>query len=122
VSTGRVWRDIAQYLTAGELPDDPAAVAGVNYVAVATGARESAFPSPVAPAMMQCRHQGFHSITSSYDPKTRILTYVRRCDACGARLADFGRIAYEPRFDPNGSDPSRAIPRPPAIDAPSRER
>jgi hypothetical protein len=47
---------------------------------------------------MQCAHQGFHTISSSYDRATRVLAFFRRCDDCGARVAEVGRIAYEPRF------------------------
>jgi hypothetical protein len=47
---------------------------------------------------MQCGHRGFHTISSSYDRKTRVLTFFRRCDDCGARVAEAGRLAYEPRF------------------------
>jgi hypothetical protein len=47
---------------------------------------------------MQCAHQGFHTISSSYDRATRVLAFFRRCDDCGARVAEVGRFAYEPRF------------------------
>ena len=43
-------------------------------------------------------HQGFHTITSSYDRRRRILTCFRRCDDCGARLAEVGQFAYKPRY------------------------
>jgi hypothetical protein len=47
---------------------------------------------------VKCTHEGFHTITSSYDRETRVITYYRRCDDCGAQLSEFGRLAYEPRF------------------------
>ena len=47
---------------------------------------------------MQCRHQGFHTISSSYDRGTRLLTFFRRCDECGTRLTEVGQLVYEPRF------------------------
>lgn len=52
---------------------------------------------------MHCEHEGFHTITSSYQPRTRILTYLRRCEECGADLAEVARIVYEPRFEPGGT-------------------
>jgi hypothetical protein len=51
---------------------------------------------------MSCEHEGFHTITSSYDRGRRMLTYFRVCDECGARLAEVGRLSYEPRFRPDG--------------------
>jgi hypothetical protein len=54
--------------------------------------------------MNHCKHQGFHTISSSYDRETMIMTCFRRCDRCGARLGDVSRLVYEPRFDPNGND------------------
>ncbi len=53
---------------------------------------------------MNCGHQGVHTISSSYDRETRVLTWFRRCHECGARLSDVRRLAYEPHFDPNGND------------------
>jgi hypothetical protein len=47
---------------------------------------------------MQCGHRGFHTISSSYDRATRVLTFFRSCDDCGARVAEVGRFAYEPHF------------------------
>ena len=41
---------------------------------------------------------GIHTITSSSDRGTRVITYFRRCDECGVRLGEFGHLAYEPRF------------------------
>lgn len=54
---------------------------------------------------MNCEHQGFHTIASSYDREAKILTCFRLCDECGARLTDVSRTSYEPRFDPRGNDP-----------------
>jgi hypothetical protein len=62
--------------------------------------------------VVKCKHEGFHTITSSYDRVRRVLIYFRRCDECGARVAEVRRLAYEPRFDRHGSD--RFLPaRPP---------
>lgn len=66
---------------------------------------------------MSCTHQGLHTITSSYDREMRILTYYAICDLCGRRLGDVSRLAYEPRFDPDGGQVSsvataRAEPEP----------
>ena len=47
---------------------------------------------------MRCKHEGFHTITSSYDRRRRVLTCFRRCDDCGARLAEVDQFAYEPRY------------------------
>ena len=38
------------------------------------------------------------------DREKRILTWFRRCQECGARLSDVSRLAYEPRFVPDGND------------------
>jgi hypothetical protein len=80
-------------------------------------ARESAFHRTVARGEVQCKHHGFHSITSSYDRKTRTLTFFRRCNDCGARLTDVERLAYEPRFDPTGTDRSPPDRSPPVGEA-----
>jgi hypothetical protein len=50
---------------------------------------------------MSCRHQGLHTITSSYDRERRVLTYYRLCDRCGQRLGDVSRIDYFPRYEPD---------------------
>jgi hypothetical protein len=52
---------------------------------------------------MSCLHQGFHTITSSYDHAAKMLVHFRVCDQCGQRLGDVSRLAYEPRFDPGGN-------------------
>ncbi len=71
---------------------------------------------------MECEHQGFHTITSSYDRGTKILTCFRQCDECGARLAEVTRIVYEPRFDPRGYDRFLSSADPPAVVATQGER
>ena len=78
---------------------------------------------------VKCRHQGFHTITSSYDRETRVITYFRRCDECGALLSEFGRLAYEPRFVATRGDepwtpawsserPAKIFPDPVSIERP----
>ena len=47
---------------------------------------------------MDCRHQGFYSVGSSYDRETKVLTFFSYCDECGTRLAEVARLTYEPRF------------------------
>jgi hypothetical protein len=64
---------------------------------------------------MRCEHHGFHTITSSYDRETRILTYFRLCEECGARLAEVDRLAYEPKFDPAGAPGVASNARSPAV-------
>jgi hypothetical protein len=54
---------------------------------------------------MQCGHRGFHTISSSYDLGTRVLTFFRRCDDCGARLTEVGQLVYEPRFVATPTEP-----------------
>jgi hypothetical protein len=105
----------------------------VNFVPVARRPREPVLTRPVFTGAMRCKHQGFHSITSSYDRRTRTLIYFRRCDECGARLAEVERLAYEPRFDPRGYDRPlsvsdrpfdhlSSIPSPPVADGARAER
>jgi hypothetical protein len=67
--------------------------------------------------VMQCRHHGFHSTTSSYDRGMKVLTYFRCCDECGARLTEVSRLEYEPRFDPAGNDPYLPMGDPPLAEA-----
>jgi hypothetical protein len=67
---------------------------------------------------MQCGHRGFHTISSSYDLGTRVLTFFRRCDDCGARLTEVGQLEYEPRFVATPTErrvASRIIAPPPTI-------
>lgn len=71
---------------------------------------------------MGCKHQGFHTISSSYDRGTRILVYFRRCDECGARLNEVSRLVYEPRFDPRGSDRILSIANPRVVDTTQAKR
>jgi hypothetical protein len=58
---------------------------------------------------VECKHKGFHTITSSYDRKRRTLVYFRRCEECGARLDEVRRLSYEPRFVQHASERFLAV-------------
>jgi hypothetical protein len=47
---------------------------------------------------VDCKHQGFYTISSSYDRETKVLTFFSRCDECGAWLTEVAQLPYEPRF------------------------
>jgi hypothetical protein len=49
---------------------------------------------------MDCRHEGFHTVTSHYDHAARTLVFVRLCEECGAQLGEELRQSYEPRQQP----------------------
>jgi hypothetical protein len=51
---------------------------------------------------MDCKHLGFHSITSKYDREAGTLVYVETCDRCGVRLKEVYRLLYRPEFEPRG--------------------
>ena len=93
-----------------------AAGAGANFVAAATG-RANPRSTARCSGEVRCKYYGFHSITSSYDRKTRTLIFFRRCNDCGARSTDVRRLVYEPRFDPGGTERFPPIARPPVVEA-----
>ena len=67
---------------------------------------------------MACRHDGFREIQSDYDPSAGVLVYHWACEHCSTRIAEAGRIAYRPAFDPSGNDQYiRADGDPPALSA-----
>ena len=41
---------------------------------------------------MDCRHQGFYSVGSSYDRERKLLTFFSYCDECGTRLAEVAQL------------------------------
>jgi hypothetical protein len=47
---------------------------------------------------MVCRHDGFHSIVTSYDRRDGILTYHWICERCGTRLGEARRETYRPSY------------------------
>ena len=51
-----------------------------------------------------CAHEGFHSVTSRYDPRRKFLAFVVTCDGCGAELREVEGERYSPHYDPYGSD------------------
>jgi hypothetical protein len=53
---------------------------------------------------MDCAHDGFHAIHSSYDRRRGLLVFFWRCERCGARLRELHREEYRPRFEPRGND------------------
>jgi len=54
---------------------------------------------------MDCNHDGYHTIWSEYEREQGVITYVGRCDECGARLREFERVEYRPDPNPHGNDP-----------------
>jgi hypothetical protein len=53
---------------------------------------------------MDCAHDGFHAIRSSYDRRRGLLVYFWTCERCGIRLRELRRDEYRPHFDPRGSE------------------
>ena len=53
---------------------------------------------------MDCAHEGFHGIRSSYDPRRGLLLFFWSCERCGTRLRELHREEYRPRFEPRGND------------------
>lgn len=51
-----------------------------------------------------CAHEGFHSVTSRYDRRRKILAFVLTCEGCGAELRELQGERYSPDYDPYGSD------------------
>jgi hypothetical protein len=58
---------------------------------------------------MECRHNGFRSVSSSYSGHAGLLVYYWVCDRCGARLDEIQRERYRPAYDPHGNDPFLAV-------------
>jgi hypothetical protein len=50
---------------------------------------------------MECQHDGYHAIRSSYDRHRGVLTFVWICELCGSRLGEAGREEYRPAFNPH---------------------
>jgi hypothetical protein len=53
---------------------------------------------------MECAHDGFHGIRSSYDQQRGLLLYFWTCERCGKQLKECRREEYRPSFDPRGND------------------
>lgn len=53
---------------------------------------------------MDCTHDSFHSIHSSYDHRRGLLVYHWYCERCGARLSEARREPYRPHYDPHGNE------------------
>jgi hypothetical protein len=51
---------------------------------------------------MECSHNEYRSIDSSYDHPRGMLVYFWRCERCGARLGEAQRVRYRPQYDPGG--------------------
>jgi len=54
---------------------------------------------------MTCKHDGFQSGQSRYQPAEGVLRYVMVCDECGSEISDMASETYRPAFDPAGNDP-----------------
>jgi len=67
---------------------------------------------------VDCRHQDFYTISSSYDRETKVLTFFLRCDKCGLRLTEVAQRTYESRFVATRVErwtPNRIIEPPPRL-------
>ena len=53
---------------------------------------------------VDCGHNQYRSIVSSYDARAGVLAYFWRCDRCGAILGEAGRLRYRPHYDPRGNE------------------
>jgi hypothetical protein len=49
---------------------------------------------------VNCSHDGYRSIITSYDRPGGVLIYFWACEQCGAILDEAGRQKYQPRFIP----------------------
>ena len=45
---------------------------------------------------MECQHDGYHAIGTSYDRRRGMLIFVWTCEQCGSRLGEAGRQKYRP--------------------------
>ncbi len=54
---------------------------------------------------MTCQHEGYRTISSSFDRERGLLVYLWSCERCGARLDEASRHSYRPNFDPLGNKP-----------------
>jgi hypothetical protein len=53
---------------------------------------------------MSCPHDGYHTISTSYDRHRGLLVFHWSCERCGAPLREARREPYRPSFDPRGND------------------
>jgi hypothetical protein len=53
---------------------------------------------------MDCGHDTYRAIDSSYDHGLGLLVYYWRCEDCGIRLGEAGRMEYRPEFSPHRGD------------------
>ncbi|MBD0282666.1 MAG: hypothetical protein ICV69_10805 [Thermoleophilaceae bacterium] len=60
---------------------------------------------------MDCMHDGFHGIRSSYDRRRGVPVYFWTCERCGVRLQELRREPYRSRFDPRGNERHMAAVR-----------
>jgi hypothetical protein len=62
---------------------------------------------------VQCAHDGYRGISTTYDRHAGVLVFHWACDQCGARLDEVSREPYRPRFLPNrGKDHLARLSRP----------
>ena len=61
---------------------------------------------------MECQHDGYHAIETSYDRRRGVLIFVWTCEQCGSRLGEAGRQKYRPAFrEPTATNAKLATPR-----------
>jgi hypothetical protein len=53
---------------------------------------------------MQCSHDQYHAIRTTYDRRRGLLLYFWTCESCGKRLGEARRDEYRPQFDPRGNE------------------
>ena len=60
---------------------------------------------------MECQHDGYHAIETSYDRRRGVLIFVWTCEQCGTRLGEVGRQKYRPAFKESHGNAKLATPR-----------
>jgi hypothetical protein len=50
---------------------------------------------------MNCGHDSYRTIDSSYDRRRAVLVFYWRCERCSTRLGEAGRVSYRPQFQPH---------------------
>jgi hypothetical protein len=53
---------------------------------------------------MDCGHNTYRTIDSSYDHRRGLFVYYWRCEQCGERLGEAGRLSYRPNYRPRSTD------------------
>ena len=57
---------------------------------------------------MNCGHDSYRTIDSSYDRRRGVLVFYWRCEHCRTRLGEAWRVSYRPNYHPHGEAPGVA--------------